>query len=338
MSQTEVPPTENNWYEIRAIPGKGYGCFAKTLIPQGTRILADDPLLVVPVANYYMTDVQAAFEKLSPADQALYFTLHSAHGQDPKNWPKHIHESVTKDERCRIEEQHKARVGKEPTLVSIFQTNCMELDKGAAVFPHAARFNHSCNPNATFTWNSAIKKETIHVMRNIQKDEEITFSYCDMTLDRATRRWSLKHYGFMCDCPACAGDETDEASFAGQTAARRYRLMELDNLFGLMDRAKCVAEGTKNPEMIVMLLEYINLLMAECDHTLRLAQAYLDVAVISAHAGDLKSAFSYARGSVKVSTDCLGSDHPTSHKYVKVMEQAKHARLAQLAQLKDKRQ
>ncbi|KAF2659771.1 SET domain-containing protein, partial [Lophiostoma macrostomum CBS 122681] len=321
---------ENDWYEIRAIPGKGYGCFAKTLIKQGTRILSDDPLLVVPVADYYLTDVQAAFEKLSAADQALYFTLHSAHGQDPKNWPKHIHESVSHRERCRIEEQHKARIGKEPTLVSIFQTNCMELNNGAAVFPHAARFNHSCNPNATFTWNPAIKKETIHVMRDIQKGEEITFSYCDMTLDKATRRWSLKHYGFTCDCPACTGDDEDEASFAAQTAERRYRLMELDNLFVLNKRAECVAKGTKDPKMIEMLLEYVNLLIAEGDHTLRLAHAYLDIAVISGHGGDLVRAFSYARKASKVSTDCHGSDHPENKRYKDLMEQAKQARRAQL--------
>jgi hypothetical protein len=39
---------------------------------------------------------------------------------------------VLKDnERKRINEQHQARIGKEPILVSIFQTNCMDTNKGA---------------------------------------------------------------------------------------------------------------------------------------------------------------------------------------------------------------
>jgi len=145
--------TDNEYYEVRATPRKGYGCFAIKPLQRGTRILADSPLLIVPVFEYFQTDIQAAFDQLSPADQALYFTLHSAHGQNTTNWPTKIHSSVSSRERARIIEQHNARVGKEPSLISIFQTNCMEMGKGAAVFPHASRFNHSCNPNACFSWN-----------------------------------------------------------------------------------------------------------------------------------------------------------------------------------------
>jgi hypothetical protein len=49
--------TANKYYEIRAILGKGYGCFALKAIKRGTRILADDPLLVVPIAHYMQEDI-----------------------------------------------------------------------------------------------------------------------------------------------------------------------------------------------------------------------------------------------------------------------------------------
>jgi hypothetical protein len=182
------------------------------------------------MTSYLASDIESAFSKLSASDKELYFSLHSGHGQDPKTWPSRIHESVEPHERQRIQEQHKARVGKEASLISIFQINCMELDKGAAIFPHAARFNHACNPNATFSWNSAIGKETIHAMKDIKVGEEITISYCDMIHERELRKWELKHYGFVCDCRSCESDENGEVGeWAEGSAERRFRLGELES-------------------------------------------------------------------------------------------------------------
>tara|TARA_R110002003_G_scaffold171_18_gene14037 strand:+ start:3331 stop:4131 length:801 start_codon:yes stop_codon:yes gene_type:complete len=260
----------NEYYEIRAIEGKGYGCFSLKPIKRGTRILAEDPLLIVPVAHYLQSDIQKAFDRLSPEQQRLYFTLHSGHGQDPKNWPSRIHESVDPLERQRIQEQHNARVGTEPSLISIFQTNCMEMNKGAAIFPHAARFNHCCNPNACFTWNEAIGKETIHVMNDVSAGEHITLSYCDMIHDKILRSWELKHYGFACDCRACIGDEDDESTFAHQSAERRFRLQELEReTRGL--RGTKLEEGAERDDFVKKLLEMAALHQKEGDFTARLA-------------------------------------------------------------------
>ena len=177
-------------------------------------------------------------------------------------------------ERQRIQEQHEARIGKEPSLISIFQTNCMEWNKGAAVFPNAARFNHSCNPNACFTWNSAIDKETIHVMNDVSKDEEITLSYCDMIHDKKVRAWELKHYGFTCDCRACTEDEDDETSFAYQSAERRYKLQELERETRYLRRGN-LAEGAKQPEFVAKLLMLAVMHQQEGDLTARLASVYV---------------------------------------------------------------
>ena len=202
---------ENPFYKIHAVPGKGYGCIATTAIPRGTRVLSDTPLLIVPMAFYMAADISSAFAALDDQQKALYFSLHSSHGQPSSAWPSRIHFSITDKERQRTEEQHAARTGAEASLISIFQTNCMEMGKGAAVFANAARFNHSCTPNACFSWNAAIGKETIHTMRHVQQGEEITISYVDTEHDKTLRAWELKHYGFVCGCEAC-GDVDDVSS------------------------------------------------------------------------------------------------------------------------------
>ena len=242
---------------------------AKKAIERGTRILADEPLLIVPMADYMKSDIQQAFDKLSPSQQELYHTLHSGHGQDAKKWPSQIHPSVVGKERERIQEQHEARVGTAPSLISIFQINCMEMGTGAAVFPHAARFNHSCNPNACFYWNAAIGKETIHVVKDVEAGQEITISYCDTTHDKRLRAWELGHYGFKCGCAGC-GDEDDETSFAYSSAQRRFRLRELEMETRMLRGAR-LEEGAQQGHFVKKLLELAALHQAEGDVSDRLA-------------------------------------------------------------------
>ncbi|KAI8943141.1 hypothetical protein NX059_001171 [Plenodomus lindquistii] len=320
MTATDDVPIapKNHFYEVRAIPGKGFGCFALKDLKRGTRILADNPLLIVPMADYLQEDIQAAFDKLTDPEKELYFSLHSGHGQNPKDWPSQIHPSVHGKERTRIEQQHAARTGKEPSLISIFQTNCMEMDKGAAVFPHAARFNHACNPNACFTWNKGIGKETIHIMNDVKAGTEITLSYCDMLHNKKLRSWELKHYGFVCDCPACAGDEDDESSFAYQSAERRFRLQDLDRETRLL-RGPRLAEGAQVPNFVTKLIQFAALHQQDGDFSARLASVFLDIALVC----ELKNEFRFAKmaaiKAVETKRDCQGEDFPEFPKYVDVL-------------------
>lgn len=259
-------------YEIRAISNKGYGVFATQFLKRGTRILADDPLLIVPIEEYLEADIKEVFDELTLEQQRLYFSLHSAHGQDPAKWPSKIHPSVPERERSRILEQHNARLGKEPSLVSIFQTNCMEVEDGAGIFPNAARFNHSCNPNAVFSWNEGIRKEVIHATRDIAEGEEITLSYCNITYDKDERTWQLKHYGFKCDCEACTGDISDINSFASKSADRRWQLRELEEDF-VGKRGSHLERGMETEGFVEKLLQYVKVLLEEGDYGEKLAHA-----------------------------------------------------------------
>jgi SET domain-containing protein len=44
----------------------------------------------------------------------------------------------------------------------------------AGIFLDACRINHACDNNAQKSWNENIKRHTIHALRDIEKDEEIT--------------------------------------------------------------------------------------------------------------------------------------------------------------------
>jgi hypothetical protein len=50
-------------------------------------------------------------------------------------------------------------------------TNAMECGQGAAVFEVAARFNHSCVPNAHFAWSEEHGLETVFAVNDICENE-----------------------------------------------------------------------------------------------------------------------------------------------------------------------
>lgn len=255
---------------MRPVANKGFGCVALKPLKQGTRILEEKPLLVIHDTQYLLSEIEGEYNKLTAEDQRLYFSLHSNHGQDPRMWPTSIHPTVPALERQRILEQHAARTGEKASVTSIFQTNCMEMGAGAAVFAYSSRFNHCCNPNASFSWNAAIGKETIHIIQDVAEGEEITLSYCDMTHDKKLRSWSLKHYNFVCDCPACGDESVAENTFARESAARRFRLSELDQETDKF-RGKNLHDGLQQENFIAKLLEMAALHQAEGDYTVRLA-------------------------------------------------------------------
>ncbi|KAF2740081.1 SET domain-containing protein [Polyplosphaeria fusca] len=318
-TEAKDPPKapEGALYEIRAVPGKGFGCFAINEIKRGTRILAESPILTVERAPYFLEDIKSKYDRLSAEDKAKYFSLHSAHGQDPRMWPQRIHPTVPTLERMRIIEQHEARHSKQPSLISIFQTNAFEMNDGAAVFFHASRFNHRCNSNACFTWNDKTAKEVIHTTHDIKAGEEITLTYCDATHDKATRQYELKNYGFVCDCPAC-GDTDDAESFATKSAERRYRLMELTQEMRPL-RGHNLSGAIDSVQWLPQMMEYIALLVEEDHYSSLLASAYLDLALVLEGHGELRMGKNAAEKALEVRVDCMGLDFDETEEFARVV-------------------
>ncbi|TID12995.1 SET domain-containing protein [Venturia nashicola] len=306
----DTPP--NPFYEIRQTPDKGLSIFAQASIPRGTLILAEKALVRVTQAHYTTEHVEEAVEKLTPEEKRKYWGLASAHGQDPTLYPSKIHPDVPEHEKSRIRQQHEARTGSSPTALSIFMTNAMECETGAAIFEIAARFNHSCIPNAFFSWNAVRNEERIYASRAIEAGEEITLSYLDPFYEPSQRKWELQHYGFVCGCVACV-DLDEEESFGSKSRERRFRLAELVERGAYPGTFEELLKG--KVEIAVVMRE--EGLTGAC-----LGDDYLSIARLVANNNppDFRFAHTAATQALDVYTACLGADSE------KAMEAAKSVR------------
>ncbi|KAL4244721.1 hypothetical protein ABKN59_010195 [Abortiporus biennis] len=76
--------------------------------------------------------------------------------------------------------------------------------KCATVGKDISRANHSCCPNAVYSFHKASFSMELRACRNISKGEEITVSYAHNELEPvADRQKALAPYGFTCTCPIC---------------------------------------------------------------------------------------------------------------------------------------
>jgi SET and MYND domain-containing protein len=88
---------------------------------------------------------------------------------------------------------------------------------GVGVYPRASMINHSCRPNAVQSfWLSSTERLPpmlqITMCRNAKVGEEVTISYCDVSVPRYDRRKELKrNYNFCCECMLCQDLERDDA-------------------------------------------------------------------------------------------------------------------------------
>lgn len=217
------PPPVHPPYELRPSPGKGLGAFATRWIPKHTRVLVEAPQFVIvppesdsdsnsgpsssptPIANDILSQIQSCFNKLKPADQAVY-------------------------EAC-----HEHRFSGEPDsgrLFYIFRSNAFSivpvdvLDSQRwgtrwGMFPQMARINHSCQPNMANLWapgagdtvgGTAAGHQLVWTTRDIAPGEELLISYVNLLQDTAARQQSLDQFGFQCDCSVCREVQSGNAS------------------------------------------------------------------------------------------------------------------------------
>lgn len=85
------------------------------------------------------------------------------------------------------------------TVLAIYAANAF-----GSVFLLGSRINHSCLPNIHFAYNSMLKEETFHAIRDIMAGEELTIMYINGTnRTRDQRKAELDKWGFTCSCPVC---------------------------------------------------------------------------------------------------------------------------------------
>ncbi|KAH8193875.1 hypothetical protein TruAng_011955 [Truncatella angustata] len=187
-------------FEIRHAGAKGFGVFASRLIPRGSRILAERALLSI---NIHKTCILTAAEQLSSKDHGALMRL-------SLNESKHFHSPGLIFAAWQAFSFNAMAIGQGMTILNIFCNNNFALSDELgtrAVFPTAARINHSCVPNSQGNFNELLGSFTVHATRDIATGDEVTISYLHNELGlRAARQTKLQEgYGFHCGCELCSG-------------------------------------------------------------------------------------------------------------------------------------
>ncbi|KAH7092075.1 hypothetical protein FB567DRAFT_230240 [Paraphoma chrysanthemicola] len=254
-------------YTVSPSPEKGLGCFSTALIPAGTLILSETPLFNVrePRTN---AAVLAAFLNLTSSEQEYYLTLYA-----------------------------QTATARDAKVIDIFNSNAWQTGSRTSICPQAARFNHSCVPNASFAWNARLRNVTVYAIVAIPANTEIFLSYERPYQTGYARREKLSAYGFACSCVACGvGAETSDI--------RRARMAVLDA------RIRSQRRQLWRTEMPKAEVELVRLLKEEGIMGEALGLAHHDAAAGWRKYGRVDLAVRYAAKELEICMVCFGPDSP----------------------------
>jgi hypothetical protein len=213
--------------------------------------------------------VLAGFSQLTVSQQDEYLSLYAAD----------------------VQSQGSARV------VNIFDSNAWQTEDRTSILPLAARFNHSCCPNASFAWNARLSCITIHAIVTIPAKSQIYLCYTKPYQTLLQRRVKLSSYGFVCCCSACGVDSV-------ASEIRRVRMIVLDSRIRVGRRQKWKTEAPKDALKLLRILKEEGL-VGEA-----LGLAYHDAALGWRRHGQLDMALRYALKELQVCITCFGLDSP----------------------------
>lgn len=234
-------------FTIKTTEGRGLGIYATRTIRAGERILEERPLLAAIQTNgeSNLDAVLSIYRSLSVEKQQAYLSLHPA--PDLKQ--------LLLDHCMQQSDDHEL-ADLVATITAILKTNSFTFGRPrpngrslSVVFNLGSRFNHSCTPNAIYSYNTTTWLGAWHALRDIAEGEEMVISYIGNNLKpTALRQMQLDHYEFTCACSCCG----DDAS-AKQSAHRRERanrLLEDMEFYGRRHRAgDCVEQGPMSPTL-----------------------------------------------------------------------------------------
>ncbi|KAI4142730.1 MAG: hypothetical protein L6R39_004822 [Caloplaca ligustica] len=192
------------YFAVAPVEDKGQGCIAQTNISRGTRIHMERLLFSIDDVGE-RTWSQANKNALNHA-----LTL-------PQN--QIFHNLINPFTRYRAADQiNKGRFGANNFQLTVWDDH-RKCPQG--IFPEAARFNHSCIPNAWYNWNPQLESQdrespgrlTVHAIEDIKRGEEIVVNYQHENAygSQDKRRGDLfTDYSFWCRCPACLDGSLSE--------------------------------------------------------------------------------------------------------------------------------
>ncbi|KAF8259759.1 hypothetical protein EI94DRAFT_1900634 [Lactarius quietus] len=191
---------------------EGKGAFASRNFQRGDLILAEKPIFSIRIdvpKQLQHISIEAAVRNLSPVHLDGFLSLQNSHTE------------------CSCFPNR--------PLLGIYTTNGFGLGfggSGAGVCVKASRFNHSCAPNARFSFNSDTGELRIYALGTISRGEEIFVAYSDRFIDgrrlygtpRLPRQAHLRQlYHFTCACSTCSLPAAESM----KSDARRLKLIEL---------------------------------------------------------------------------------------------------------------
>lgn len=289
-------------YEVRPVPGKGMGVVATALIRRGELIMAN--------TASYMIDY-AVFNGLSPEE----YTHLQAHAVDhlPAAHRAAILDLSPHNTPSANSSSNPTNLTHTALIDKITATNIFDIDPSpsdpdqhhslAALFPHIARINHDCRPNAEYRFSYPHLAQLVHAARDIFPGEELTISYLNPLQPLAARQKRLsQNWGFTCSCPACSTPDPERARESDSRIAQIQDLRDLLQDWG----ADSTTTGSIQPIPAVAEL-LITLYTLERLYT-TLHEAYTLAALAYSAVGDEWTAIKYARMAIEYGTPMVGAE------------------------------
>ena len=198
---------DDSFFTIRTSDAvqNGKGAFASRDIQRGDLILSERPIFRIPTnasGRLRHISVEAAVRNLSPVYLDHFLSLENSHT------------------KCSCFPN---------PLFGILGTNSFTLtDDDSGIVLKASRFNHSCSPNARYSFNSKTGELRIYALGTIPLGEEIFVAYISSrslygTPRRSRQAGLLARYHFTCACSVCSLPEAESK----MSDARRVKLNEL---------------------------------------------------------------------------------------------------------------
>ena len=280
----DVPTSRDRLYTIKSITGKGLGFVATSKIPKGARILLEVPLFKMP----------GSAEDTGSAEITVLREVRS----------------LTKDQQRAFFALLNSKGRKYNPVLGIVITNILPLggSNNGGLFLEASRINHSCQPNAQHAWNDDLGHLTVHALRDIEADREITISYISGVSPGFVERQRhlMNAFSFTCVCELCS---LPLLARAGSD----YRLDQIRSIEEDDGTAIDLSQVLERPANSLSQVHRLFELLEEegiCD--IRIARACFTAFQIAAVVGDKARAKVFAERAYVARKMLSGDDNPTT--------------------------